>query len=59
MLYSSSKEVCVPTDCNGRFPGWGPQAGLQASRHCPWLFSRTPGLSTLTWGPLAPDWVWL
>lgn len=54
MLYSSSKEVCVP-DCISRFLGWGPRAGLRASRHCPWLFSRTPGLSAMTWGPPAPD----
>uniref|UniRef100_A0AC11C8L5 Uncharacterized protein n=1 Tax=Ovis aries TaxID=9940 RepID=A0AC11C8L5_SHEEP len=34
MLYSSSKEVCVPTDCNGRFPGWGPQPGHTVSVDC-------------------------
>uniref|UniRef100_A0A4W2H2K7 Mucin 5AC, oligomeric mucus/gel-forming n=1 Tax=Bos indicus x Bos taurus TaxID=30522 RepID=A0A4W2H2K7_BOBOX len=31
MLYSSSKEVCVP-DCNSRFLGWGPRAGLRPGR---------------------------
>lgn len=54
VFYSSSREVCVPADCNSRFPGWAPQAGLWASRHCPWLFSQTPGLSAMTWGPPGP-----
>ena len=47
MLYSSSKEVCVPADCNSRFLGWASRAGLWASRHCPWL-------SAMTWGPPGP-----